>query len=47
MLMSGLLALVSDPVVAKQAVGVVILGAFGYSLWRRDSVSFPVTVKVD
>lgn len=47
MLMSGLLALVSRAVVVKQPVGAVISGAFGYGLWRRDSVSFPVTAEGD
>lgn len=47
MLMSGLLTVVSDAVVVKQAVGAVILGALGYRLWRRGSVSFPVTAEGD
>ncbi len=45
--MSGLLALVSDPVAVKQAAGVLIFGALGYRLWRRGSVSFPVTAEGD
>lgn len=47
MLMSALLAQVSHAVVVKHPVGAVILGAFVWSLWRQDSVAFPVTVKVD